>query len=627
MVNRKRTANKTIKKSKKPIVGKNSIEAKTNDTKKEINLATPIIVKNFAEAANKKPSEVIKALMGLNILASINQTIDVATAEKLCGSYGLSLKLEEAVKKEPRAEKTIQSTIPKEIIKDKPEDLVERPPIVTFLGHVDHGKTSIQDAIRKTNIVKGESGGITQHTGASVIKFNGKDIVFIDTPGHEAFTSMRARGANVTDIAILVVAADDGFMPQTVEAMNHAKAANVPIIVAINKIDLPSADPDKVILHMQQNNLMSEDWGGEVGTVKVSATTGEGLDNLLERITLEAELLELKANPKRSASGVVLEAELETGMGATANIMVLNGTLNLGDVILADAYYGKVKALIDSHGKRVKSVGPSFPVKVVGLSGVPTAGAPLTVCKTEKEASAIAKQVGNDTRSEVLAKSSITSLEELFSSIEDKKRNDLNVILKTDVQGTAEAIKESLAKLPSDKIKVKVIHSAVGSVSDNDILLASASKAIIVGFHVKINNGVNDSAKRENVEIRLYSIIYELIEDITDALEGRLAPEQREKQLGKARILKIFSVSKGPKICGCLVEEGTIKTGCKTRVFRNNEIIYNGTLQSLRRFQDDVKEVKTSQECGIRLDNFLDFQEEDIIQVYEIEFKKAKLVN
>jgi len=627
MVNRKRTANKTIKKSKKPIVGKNSIEAKTNDTKKEINLATPIIVKNFAEAANKKPSEVIKALMGLNILASINQTIDVATAEKLCGSYGLSLKLEEAVKKEPRAEKTIQSTIPKEIIKDKPEDLVERPPIVTFLGHVDHGKTSIQDAIRKTNIVKGESGGITQHTGASVIKFNGKDIVFIDTPGHEAFTSMRARGANVTDIAILVVAADDGFMPQTVEAMNHAKAANVPIIVAINKIDLASADPDKVILHMQQNNLMSEDWGGEVGTVKVSATTGEGLDNLLERITLEAELLELKANPKRSATGVVLEAELETGMGATANIMVLNGTLNLGDVILADAYYGKVKALIDSHGKRVKSVGPSFPVKVVGLSGVPTAGAPLTVCKTEKEASAIAKQVGNDTRSEVLAKSSITSLEELFSSIEDKKRNDLNIILKTDVQGTAEAIKESLAKLPSDKIKVKVIHSAVGSVSDNDILLASASKAIIVGFHVKINNGVNDSAKRENVEIRLYSIIYELIEDITDALEGRLDPEQREKQLGKARILKIFSVSKGPKICGCLVEEGTIKTGCKTRVFRNNEIIYNGTLQSLRRFQDDVKEVKTSQECGIRLDNFLDFQEEDIIQVYEIEFKKAKLVN
>ena len=633
MVIKKKTntkSGKTAKQKKaveKPVQNPVLSEKSGGDCKKEIQLKSPIIVKNLAEVLNKKPNEIIKALMTHNVLASINQALDIKIAEKICESYGYSLSVDKREKdshiKSVKEEEEIN--IANQHVKDKPEDLTERPPVVTFLGHVDHGKTSIQDAIRKTSVVKGESGGITQHTGASVVEHGKKKIVFIDTPGHEAFTAMRARGANVTDIAILVVAADDGFMPQTIEAMNHAKAANVPIIVAINKIDLPSADPEKVLLHMQQNDLMSENWGGEVGTVQVSAMTGKGLNDLLERILLESELLELKANPKRQAEGVVIEAELEPGMGTTANILVRNGTLNQGDVVLCDQYYGKAKALIDSTGKRAKSIGPSMPAKLLGLSGVPTAGAKFIVCKTEKEASEIAKRRGADARTEGLTKATATSLEDLFSTLDDKKRNDLNVILRTDVQGTSEAIIDSLAKLPSDKIKVNVIQTAVGSISDSDILLASASGAIVLGFHVKVNKGVNDIAKKANVEIRLYSVIYELIEDITEALEGRLAPDSREKQLGKARILKIFSTSKGPKVCGCLVEEGNIRTGAKARVRRENELIYNGTLQSLRRFQDDVKEVKTSQECGIRLDNFLEFQEDDIIEVYEVEFKKAKL--
>ena len=628
---KKKTSSARTGKGKK-VAGKPARSADTStETKvnceKEVQLKSPIIVKNLAEVLNKKPTEVIKALMKLNVLASINQTVELKVAEKICESYGCSLVIDKREKENhiKNIKDDEEIAVKNSGIKDNPEDLVERPPVVTFLGHVDHGKTSIQDAIRKTNIVKGEAGGITQHTGSSVIKHSGKQIVFIDTPGHEAFTAMRARGANVTDIAVLVVAADDGFMPQTVEAMNHAKAAGVPMIVAINKIDLPSANPDKVLLNMQQNNLMSEDWGGEVGTVKVSAMTGEGLDNLLDRILLESELLELKANPKRPAEGVVIESEVQSGMGVTASMLVKTGTLKQGDIVLCDQYYGKAKALFDSMDKRVKAIGPSMPAKVLGLSGIPAAGATFIVCKTEKEAAEISKKRSANIRTEALTRESATSLEDLFSTLDSKKRNDLNVVLKTDVQGTIEAIVDSLAKLPSDKIKVNVIHSSVGSISENDILLASASGAILTGFHVKVNKGVNDIAKKEKVEIRLYSIIYELIADISDALEGRLAPEAREKPLGKAKILKIFSVSKGPKICGCLVEEGNIKVGVKTRVRRDGDLIYNGTLQSLRRFQDDVKEVKTSQECGIRLDNFVDFQEGDIVEAYEVEFKKAKL--
>lgn len=599
----------------------------SSSEEKELSLKSPITVKVIADAMGKKPSEIVMCLMQMNILASMNQTVDVKAVKTICKKYGYSLVIDKTEKEEAKLEQALkaESALQMEKPIDKPEDMVERPPVVTFMGHVDHGKTSIQDAIRKTSVVKGEAGGITQHTGASVIKHKGKTVVFIDTPGHEAFTAMRARGANVTDIVILVVAADDGFMPQTVEALSHAKAANVPIIVAMNKIDLPSADPDKVLLHMQQNGLTSEEWGGDIGAIRVSALTGQGLTDLLDRILLEAEILELKANPKRPAEGVVLEAELEQGHGPVSNVIVRNGTLNIGDVVLCGQHYGRIKALIDGSGARVKSVGPSLPAKIVGLSGVPNAGAAFSVVKNEKIASEMASDKADDIRLKGLNKSTTATLEDLFSNIKNNLRNDLNLVIKTDVQGTAEAIKDSLLKFPSEKIKVNIVHSAVGGISDSDIMLASASNAIVIGFHVKVNSGVNDLAKKQKVEIRLYSIIYELIEDIKDALEGRLAPDQREVNLGKAKILKIFDVSKGPKVCGCLVEEGYIKVGGKARVYRNKELIFNGIVQSLRRFQNDVKDVKAGQECGIRLDNFLDFQENDIIHIYDIELKKASL--
>ncbi len=596
---------------------------------KEIHLKSPVLVKNLAEAMGKKPNEVISRLLKLNVLASINQSVDVKVAEKVCKDLGFKLVVDRREKEEhiKHGAKDDAPAAPEDHkIEDKPEDLRERPPVVTFLGHVDHGKTSIQDAIRKTDVARKEAGGITQHMGASQITFNGKTITFIDTPGHEAFTSMRARGANVTDIAVLVVAADDGFMPQTVEALNHARAASVPVVVAINKMDLPAANPEKVYLHMQQNNLLSEEWGGDVGSVKVSAITGAGIEDLLNRLLLEAEVLELKANPARRAEGVVLEAELEQGMGATASVLVRNGTLKVGDIMLCGPYYGKVKAIINSRGERVKTAEPSMPVKVLGLSGVPEAGHRFIVCENEREAAHIADDRTMENRERGLTRAEgARSLEDLFANLEKGKRNDLNIIVKTDVKGSAEAIVDSLSKLTSEKIKVNIIHTAVGAISEADVLLASASSAIIIGFHVKVNPGVNTIAKKVGVEIRLYSIIYELLEDITEALEGRLAPERRERELGAAKIVKIFDMSKGPKVCGCLVDRGSIKIGAKARVRRGGDLVYNGSVQSLRRFQDDVKEVKAGLECGIRLDNFLDFQENDLIEIYDVEFKKATL--
>ncbi|OGV50395.1 MAG: translation initiation factor IF-2 [Lentisphaerae bacterium GWF2_44_16] len=592
----------------------------------EVHIKPPIVVKSLAQAVNKKPNEIITALLSMNILANINQSIEPEVAIKVCEGLGINLVVERREKKEEHVKPAADEVAPEELdVEDKPEDLKPRPPVITFLGHVDHGKTSLQDAIRVTNVAKGEHGGITQHIGASTVSIHGKSITFIDTPGHEAFTSMRARGANITDIAILVVAADDGFMPQTVEALNHALAAKVPVIVAANKIDLPDANPDKILLHMQQNGLSAEEWGGETGVVKVSAKTGQGIETLLERIILESEMLELKANPNRPARAVVLEAQLEQGMGPTANILVQNGTLKTGDAILCGEYYGKVKAMIDYHGHNVKSAGPSVPVKLVGLSGVPQAGSKLIACENEKEGRRIAEERAVKNRTKVLTVTTAASLEDIFTQFDMGKRNNLRIILKTDVRGSAEAIAESLKKLPSDKISIDIVYSGVGAITENDILLASASKAVVVGFHVRVNPGVNTLAKRECVEIRLYSIIYELLEDITEALTGRLEPEKREKELGSARILQIFEVSKGPKVCGCMVDKGTVKVGGKARVFRNNELIFNGEVRSLRRFQDDVKEVKQGLECGIRLDNFMDFNENDIIQIYDIELKKATL--
>ncbi|MBQ9788146.1 MAG: translation initiation factor IF-2 [Lentisphaeria bacterium] len=595
----------------------------------ELVIDSPVIVKNLAEALNKKPNVIISDLMKLGELASINQAISDATAKKLCKNYGIELVIaNEKVVREPKKNHvTAKTEVSKFDVEeaDDEKDLLERPPVVTFLGHVDHGKTSLQDAVRKTNIVAGESGRITQHIGASTITYNDKMITFIDTPGHAAFTSMRARGANATDIAILVVSASEGFKAQTVEAMNHALAAKVPIIVAMNKIDLPDADPNKVLLQMQQNNLMSEDWGGEVGTVKVSAKTGEGLNDLLDRILLEAEILELKANPKAKARGIVLESNMEFGLGAAASVLVQKGTLKVGDPILCGTTYGKVKTMIDDKGKRVKVAPPSTPVKIIGLNAVPEAGDKLIVCDNEKEARLEAERRIAEKRNSQQASSSITSAEDLFSKLNSSSIETLDIIIKSDVRGSGEAIAQSLEKIPSDKVKCNVVANSVGAISENDVMLAAASNAILVGFHVRVNPGVNDLAKRQGVEIRLYNIIYELLEDITDALAGKLEPEKREVSLGEAKILQIFNLSKGGKICGCMVESGAVKVGSKARVFRNNELIYNGEVASLKRFQDNVKEVKAGLECGIKLDNFVDFEEGDLIEIFEIELKKATL--
>lgn len=436
---------------------------------------------------------------------------------------------------------------------------------------------------------------------------------------------MRARGANLTDIVVLVVSATEGFKPQTVEAMNHAKAAKVPIIVAINKIDLPEADPDKILLHMQQNGLTSEDWGGDVGTVRVSAKTGQGLPDLLDRILLEAEILELKANPKRRAAGAVLEAQMEVGLGPTASVLVQDGTLHVGDTILCGEHYGRIRTLINDKGERVKTAGPSVPVKVVGLSGVPEAGDRLEIFESEKAARAEAQERVAAKRGNMLATSAIATAEDLFSKLNSNNQNSLNIIIKSDVKGSGEAIAHSLAELPHEKIKAEVVANAVGPISENDISLAAATNSIVVGFHVRVNPGVNEMAKKQKVEIRLYSIIYELLEDITDALAGKLEPEKREKPIGEAKILQIIELSKGPKICGCMVESGSVRVGAKARVRRDGDLIYNGEVASLRRFKDDVKEVKAGLECGIRLDNFADFLVNDEIEIYEIELKKATL--
>ena len=586
---------------------------------KVITLPSPVIVKVLAEAVGKKPNELITDLIKLGELAGINQPISDANAKKLCASYGCELVFGTPEKKEntpapQKAEPVYDLSL-----------LRERPPVVTFMGHVDHGKTSLQDKVRNTHVTDGEAGAITQHIGASSVEFNGKPITFIDTPGHAAFSKMRARGASTTDIVVLVVSAAEGFKPQTVEAMNHALAAKVPIIVAINKIDLPEADPDKVLLNMQQNGLTSEDWGGDIGTVRVSAKTGAGLPDLLERILLEAQMLELKANPKCPASGTILEAQLEQGFGPTAHVLVQNGTLKVGDIVLCGEYFGKVRTLINDKGERVKSVPPGFPVKIVGLNGVPEAGDQLECCASEKEARTIASERVAAKRTETLSSSAITSAEDLFSKLNQEEQNTLNLIIKADVRGSGEAIAQSLSQLPSDKIRSVVVANGVGPISESDIDLAAATNAIVVGFHVRVNPGVNDLAKKRGVEIRLYSIIYELLEDITDALAGKLAPERKEKVVGEARILQIFELSKGPKICGCRVDSGVVKVGAKARVRRDKELIYNGEVASLRHFRDDVREVKAGLECGIRLDNFADFLVGDEIEIYEIELKKATL--
>ena len=588
--------------------------------REDLHLKPPVTAATLADALEMKPHEIVAELMSLNVMATINQSLEAVVISTICEKHGRKAIIDKRDRPQERDE---PKEVPPEEIVYEDAEIDPRPPVVAFLGHVDHGKTSLQDKLRKTDVTGGEAGGITQHIGASNILWKDSEggdhpVTFIDTPGHEAFTAMRARGANTTDIAILVVAADDGIMPQTVEAIKHVGEAKVPMIVAVNKMDLPAADMDKVLLQLQQNNITPENWGGDIGVLPVSAMTGDGLNELMERIVLEGQMMELRCNAKTPGRAIVLESELEQGLGATTNLLIKNGSLKVGDAVLCGAESGRVKALIDYHGKRVKKAGPSQPVKLVGLSGVPACGSTLVVCKDEKQAKRIADERSVEHREESLGPVPNATLEDLFRQIEEESRKDLKVIVKADVQGSCEAVVQALQKLESPKIRVDVVRSGVGAICDSDITLASASGALVVGFHVRVNPGVNKLAAREEVEIRLYSIIYELTEQIKEAMIGMLDPELREENLGGAEILQVFALSKSKnKICGCMVRSGIMRVGANARVWRDEELIYNGSITSLRRFKDDVKDVRQGFECGIRLDNFNDFDVGDRVEVYE----------
>ena len=583
---------------------------------KTLELNLPIIVKDLAIKLQEKPSLLIKTLMGLGLMAGINQTLEEQAVVKACQKYGYQ------IKKAPGQEE-LALRIHQE--KDRDELLQPRSPIVTFMGHVDHGKTSLLDAIRKTKVAESEYGGITQHIGAYQVVLSHGEITFLDTPGHEAFTAMRARGAGVTDIVVLVVAADDGIMPQTQEAIDHARAAGVPIIVAINKIDKPQADIDRVKKQLAKLNLAAEDWGGKTITVSVSAKTGQGIDDLLEMIILEAQMLELKANPDRLARGVVIEAKLSKGRGPVATLLVQNGTLHLGEVIIADKYYGKIKAMYNDRGQSVTSVGPSFPVEVSGLSGISRVGAQFFVIDDEKVARELAlKRQENERQQQIKAVKRI-SLEDLHSQIQEGKIKELRLILKADVQGSLEAIKETLNKLQSQEIKWNIIHEGVSSINTSDVILAIASDALILGFHVEVEAGAKELGVKEDVDIRQYNIIYELANDIKAALEGMLEPKLKKVFLGRVEIRKVFKLSRAGIVAGCFVTKGKINRTASLSLVRNGEVIFEGKLSSLKRFKDDVREVQEGFDCGITLSGFGDIREGDIIEAYDIEKIARKL--
>jgi translation initiation factor IF-2 len=592
---------------------------------KVVQMKPPVIVRDFAQRIGIKSHVLLAELMTMNVFANPAETIGEDIARKICERHGFLFELE----KRERGAGTVHAP-PKKVepleVGEQATDLMPRPPVVTVMGHVDHGKTSLLDAIRKTDVVAHESGGITQHIGASVVSLpEGKTITFLDTPGHEAFTKMRARGANVTDIAILVVAADDGIMPQTIEAINHAKAAQVPILVAINKCDLPTANPDRVKKQLQEHGLSPESWGGETITVDVSATTKKGLDTLLEMILLQAEIMELKASPKVPARGNVIEAQIEPGMGPTATVLVRKGTVHVGDGIVVGPFWAKIRALINDKGQRIKEAPPSTPVKIVGLSGLPDAGAEFTIMKNDKEARALSEQRELEARGAILGQARGSRLEDLFTQFKDGERKKLHLVLKADVQGSLEAIADSLGKLKSEKIELEIIHGAVGSITENDVLLASASSAIIIGFRVKPESGVTDAAKHENVQIKLYTIIYELIEQVEESMEGLLEPDSKEVVIGHAEVRKVFELSKGPPVAGCVVTDGRIARSARARLLRRKAVQYEGRISSLKHFQDDVREAKAGSECGLRLENFPGILEGDILECYTVEKVAASL--
>ena len=578
------------------------------DTIKTLVLPEKLTIKDLADKMKIQPAMIVKKLFLKGTMVTVNQEVDYDQAEEIALEFNFICEQEEKV------------DVIAELLKeedDAEETLVSRPPVVCVMGHVDHGKTSLLDAIRSTRVTDREAGGITQHIGASVVSINDQNITFLDTPGHEAFTAMRMRGANSTDIAILVVAADDGVMPQTVEAINHAKAAGVEIIVAINKIDKPSANIDRVKQELSEHQLIPEDWGGSTVFCPVSARTGEGIDNLLEMVLLTADVLELKANPNRKARGLVIEAQLDKGRGAVATVLVQKGTLKVGQPIACGSCYGKVRAMIDDQGRRVKEAGPSTPVEILGLSAVPEAGETFVSTETEKDARAFAETYISESKNRLIEETKARmSLDDLFSQIQSGNVKELNIIVKADVQGSVEAVKQSLVKLSNEEVVVKVIHGGVGAINESDITLASASNAIIIGFNVRPDPTAKVSAEKEGVDVRLYRVIYQAIEDVEAAMKGMLDPVFEEKVIGHAEVRQIFKASGVGNIAGSYVLDGIFQRGCKVRITREGEQIFEGNLASLKRFKDDVKEVRTGYECGLVFEGFNDIAEFDIVEAY-----------
>ena len=583
-------------------------EEKQEEQIKQIVIPEVLTIKELADKMKIVPSVIVKKLFMQGKIVTVNQEVDYETAEEIAMEFDVLCEKEEVV------------DVIEELLKEDEEDekkMKKRPPVVCVMGHVDHGKTSLLDAIRETNVISGEAGGITQHIGASVVKINDQTITFLDTPGHEAFTSMRMRGAQSTDIAILVVAADDGVMPQTVEAINHAKAAGIEIIVAINKIDKPGANIDRVKQGLAEHGLLASDWGGNVEMVPVSAHTKEGIDDLLEMVLLQADVLELKANPNRQARGIIIEAKLDKGKGPVATVLVQKGTLKVGANIAAGANHGKVRAMSDDRGNRIKTAGPSTPVEILGLSGVPNAGEVFVSTATANEAKDFANTFVEDSKAKLMESNKFRiSLDDLNSQIEAGELKELNLIIKADVQGSVEAVRQSLVKLSNEEVEVKVIHGGVGAINESDVILASASNAIIIGFNVKPDAQAEETAKTEGVDLRLYSVIYNAIDDIERAMKGMLEPVYEEKVIGHAEIRQIFKASGVGNIAGSYVLDGAMQRGCSARVTRDGEQIYEGPVASLKRFKDDVKEVKAGYECGLVFEKFNDIAEGDQVEAY-----------
>ena len=593
------------------------VSAEREKVYREVALPEAITVSELANRMTERVADVVKALMTNGIMATQNQTIDADTAELIVEEFGHTVvRVSDA-----DVEDVIQA------VEDKPEDLKGRPPIITIMGHVDHGKTSLLDAIRNAKVVAGEAGGITQHIGAYQVKTDsGAVLSFLDTPGHAAFTSMRSRGAQVTDIVVLVVAADDAVMPQTVEAINHAKAAEVPMIVAINKIDKPEANPDKVRTDLLQHEVIVEKMSGEVQDVEVSAISGQGLNELLEAIALQAEILELKANPDRAAEGAVIEAQLDVGRGPVATVLVQTGTLRQGDIFVVGEQYGKVRALINDKGERVKEAGPSVPVEVLGLNGTPEAGDVLNVVDTDAQAREIAEYREKAAKEKRAAAGAATTLEQLMANAKaDENVSELPILVKADVQGSAEAIVQAMEKIGNDEVRVRVLHSGVGAITETDIGLAEASGAPVFGFNVRANASARNTANQKGVEIRYYSVIYDLVDDVKAAASGLLSAEIKENFIGYATIKEVFKVSNVGKVAGCIVTEGVARRSAGVRLLRDNVVIHEGTLKTLKRFKDEVPEVQSGQECGMAFENYDDIRPDDVIEIFEREEVEREL--